>query len=194
MDDLICSPSCVVIYASRKIGFICYVYSITMTSVMSFERFMGVLYPFVHRVKVTKARLLKYVVSVCFVQTLLYSFSFINGIKITRPLFVGNVVLCLAFTVFAYAKIFCARIKNNRFPLQQAVNVTERNDLTKKGRLMKELKMFSCSSNNFYIFFAFNYNALVKPGKQFPRLHSEKFFLHFNHLQFHREPPYLLLA
>ena len=141
VDDLICSPSCVVIYVSRKIGFICYVYSMTMTSVMSFERFMGVLYPFVHRVKVTKARILKYVISVCFVQTLFYSFSFINGVKITRPLFVGNVVLCLAFTVFAYARIFCARIKNNRFPPQQAVNVTERNDLTKKGRLMKELKI-----------------------------------------------------
>lgn len=141
VNDLICSPSCVVAFVVKKIGFICYVYSMTITCVMSFERFMGVLYPFVHRVKVTKARLLKYVISVCSAQTLFYTFSFINGAKITRPFFVGNILLSLAFTLIVYARIFCVRIKNNRFPVQQAVNITERNNLTRKGRWMKELKI-----------------------------------------------------
>ena len=118
VNDLTCSPSCVTVYVVKKVAFICYVYSITPTSAMSFERFMGVRYPFVHRVKVTKARLLKYIVSVSLVQTLLYSFSFINGSKITRPFLAGNSLLFIAFNVFAYTRIFRARVKNNKFPLQ----------------------------------------------------------------------------
>ena len=140
VNDLTCSPSCVLDYVGREIGLICYIHSVTVMSATSFERFMGVLYPFVHRVKVTKSRLLKYVISACSVQTLLYSFSFINGPKIKRSFLAGNSLLFLAFTVFAYTRIFLALIKNKKILLQEGLNVTGRNDLTRKKRFMKELK------------------------------------------------------
>ena len=157
VNDLTCSPSSVTVYVVKKVAFICYVYSITPTSAMSFERFMGVRYPFVHRVKVTKARLLKYIVSVSLVQTLLYSFSFINGSKITRPFLAGNSLLFIAFNVFAYTRIFRARVKNNKFPLQQAVNVSQRNDSKSKEMWIKELKIakscFLVAFTTFMLFF-----------------------------------------
>jgi hypothetical protein len=51
-------------------------------------------------------------------------------------------LLFLAFTAFAYTRIFCFRIKNSRSPLgKQVVNVTERTNASTKARLLKELKI-----------------------------------------------------
>jgi hypothetical protein len=66
--NIVGSPSCTSVYISRKIASLLCMYSMTTMSMMSFERYMGVLYPFVHRVQVTKARLLKYV-SYCLLFT-----------------------------------------------------------------------------------------------------------------------------
>jgi hypothetical protein len=52
--DIMGSPSCIALYVTRIIGFLLFFYSMTALAVMSFERYMGVLYPFVHRVEVTK--------------------------------------------------------------------------------------------------------------------------------------------
>ena len=143
VNDLTCSPSCVLDYVGREIGLICYIHSVTVMSATSFERFMGVLYPFVHRVKVTKSRLLKELRYFRLFRpnaVVGYSFSFINGPKNTVIPITGNSLLFLAFTVFAYTRIFLALIKNKKILLQEGLNVTERNDLTRKKRFMKELK------------------------------------------------------
>ena len=120
--NLVGNTSCTTTYIGRKVGYLLYIYSMTTMSAMSFERYMGVLHPFVHRVQVTKSRVLKYIISVCCIQTLVYSVTLFNGVQITRPFFVTNMLLFLAFTAFAYTKIFCFRIKNSRSPLMISTN------------------------------------------------------------------------
>jgi hypothetical protein len=140
--NLVGNTSCTTTYIGRKVGYLLYIYSMTTMSAMSFERYMGVLHPFVHRVQVTKSRVLKYIISVCCIQTLVYSLTLSNGVQITRPFFVTNMLLFLAFTAFAYTKIFCFRIKNSKSPLgKQVVNVAEPTNASTKARLLKELKI-----------------------------------------------------
>ena len=140
--NLVGNTSCTTTYIGRKVGYLLYIYSMTTMSAMSFERYMGVLHPFVHRVQVTKSRVLKYIISVCCIQTLVYSVTLFNGVQITRPFFVTNMLLFLAFTAFAYTKIFCFRIKNSKSPLgKQVVNVAEPTNASTKARLLKELKI-----------------------------------------------------
>ena len=140
-SDLVGSPSCILVYTVRKIGHLLYFYSMTTMFVMSVERYLGVLHPFVHRVKVTKTRLLKGIISVCIFQTILHSFSVTHGLLVTRPFFVTNMFLFLAFTVFAYARMFWFSTKKNRFLTgQQVVNVTKGINIGTKGRLIKEYK------------------------------------------------------
>jgi hypothetical protein len=140
--NLVGNISCTTAYITRKIGYLLCYYSMTTMSAMTFERYMGVLHPFVHRVQVTKSRVLKYIISVCCIQTLVYSVTLFNGVQITRPFFATNMLLFLAFTAFAYIIIFCFRIKNRRSPLgKQVVNVAERTNSNTKARLLKELKI-----------------------------------------------------
>ena len=140
--NLVGSPSCTTVYTCRKLASLLYIFSMTTMSMMSFERYMGVLYPFVHRVQVTIARLLKYIISVCCLQAFLYGVTFFNGVQMTRPFFVTNMLLFLAFTAFAYTRIFRCIIKKSRFPPgQQVVHVAERTNFSTKRRLLKEFKI-----------------------------------------------------
>jgi hypothetical protein len=142
--NLVGNTSCTTGFITKKIGYLLCYYSMTTMSAMSFERYMGVLHPFVHRVQVTKSRVLKYIISVCCIQTLVYSVTLFHGVQITRPFFVTNMLLFLAFTAFTYTKIFCFRIKNSRSPHGkhvQVVNVAERTNASTKARLLKEIKI-----------------------------------------------------
>ena len=135
--DLIGSPSCILAYIGRKIGFLLFFFSMTTMSAMSFERYMGVLHPFVHHVHVTKARLMKYVISVCSLQAFLYSLTFIYGAQTTRMFFVVNMFLFLAFIAFAYTRIFCHHVKKNRIqPEQSVTNVAKRQSI-KESKIAK---------------------------------------------------------
>lgn len=135
--DLIGSPSCIFLYIGRKIGFLLFFFSMTTMSAMSFERYMGVLHPFIHHVHVTKARLMKYVISVCSLQTFLYSLTFIYGAQITRIFFVGNMFLFLAFIAFAYTLIFCYHVKKNRIQPEQSVTDIAKRDSIKESKIAK---------------------------------------------------------
>ena len=143
--NLVGSPSCTTVYTCRKLASLLYIFSMTTMSMMSFERYMGVLYPFVHRVQVTIARLLKFIITVCCLQAFLYGVTFFNGVhfcQMTRPFFVTNMLLFLAFTAFAYTRIFRSIIKKSRFPPgQQVVHVAERTNISTKRRLLKEFKI-----------------------------------------------------
>jgi hypothetical protein len=142
--NLVGNTSCTTAYIGRKVGYLLYIYSMTTMFAMSFERYMGVLHPLVHRFQVTKSRVLKYIISICCIQTMVYSLTLFNGVQITRPFFVTNMLLFLAFTTFVYTRIFCFRIKNSRSPLgKQVVSVAERSQKTNastKARFLKELK------------------------------------------------------
>jgi hypothetical protein len=143
VGDIIGSPSCITVYITKRVGFLIFFYSMTAMTMMSFERYMGVLYPFVHRVEVTKSRLFKYFISICSLQTLLHTaFSLFNRPHIGRAFFAGNLFLFLAFTALVYTRIFYFRTKNNRFPPGRAVvSVSEGNNMGRIGRFIREFRI-----------------------------------------------------
>ena len=77
---------------------------------MNIERYMGVVYPLVHRSKVTKRKLLKYViyVSLFYLITLAISFFYNAVFGISASLII---VTFLSMTVFVYIRIFLAASK-----------------------------------------------------------------------------------
>ena len=144
--DFIGRQLCACIYVSRKIRFLLFFYSMTTMSAMCSERYMGVLHPFVHRSKVTKTILVKYIIFVCCLQTLLYSINFLNGVEIERPFFAVNTFLFLALLTFTYTSIFCVRMKRMKRSVgAKAVGVAEDENINTKPRMMKKLKILkSC--------------------------------------------------
>ncbi len=116
--DIMGSPCCIKFFITRKVGFLIFFYSMTALTMMSFERYVGFLYPFIHRAKVTKGKLLKCFITVCGLPTVIFvtGFTLLKRQKVARVFFATNVLMFLAFTVFVYTRIFCFRIKNNRFP------------------------------------------------------------------------------
>ena len=79
--------------------------SFVTSSAMSFERHMGIFYPLAHRTKVTKGRLLKYIICSSLVTFILatlssmfdYEYVIINGI---------STFIFLVYTTFVYTRIF----------------------------------------------------------------------------------------
>ena len=173
--DLIGSPSCTLVYIGRKIGFLLFFFSMTTMSAMSFERYMGVLHPFIHHIHITKARLLKYVISVCCLQTVLYSLTFIYGARITRLFFVVNMFLFLAFIALAYTRIFCYRVKTNKIQPEQSVTNMGKRESDKESRIAKSCFLvvatsLVCSLPSIIIV------TLVNPKKSFPVITLQKWF------------------
>ena len=140
-SDTIGSPSCTTVYVATRLGFLVFFYSMTAQAIMSFERYMGVLYPFLHRAEVTKSRLFKCFISVCCLQTiLLLGLTAFNEAMIAKAFFSVNLLLFLALTTYVYAKIFCFRIKNNKCHTGRVVNVAQDN-AENKARFLKETKI-----------------------------------------------------
>ena len=141
--DIIGSPSCIILYFTRFIGFLVFFYSMTALAVMSFERYMGILYPIVHRLKVTTGRLLKCFITVCCLQTvLLAAFICFEKRTLAEKFFGVNIILFLAFTTFVYVNILRSRIKNKRNdPGRRIMNIATDNSVSKKVRFLKELKI-----------------------------------------------------
>ena len=77
---------------------------------MNIERYMGVVYPLVHRSKLRKRKLLKYViyVSLFYLITLAISFFYNAVFGISASLII---VTFLSMTVFVYIRIFLAASK-----------------------------------------------------------------------------------
>ncbi|CAB4007446.1 histamine H2 receptor-like [Paramuricea clavata] len=107
------SPSCVAAYVVKKSAMLMTFYTLITLSVMNFDRYMGVLHPFVHRRVVTNERLLAYVIAVCTIQTVIYGFSVTHN-KIMRPILVATTTLFIFTTVFVYFKIFLSIRSRNR--------------------------------------------------------------------------------
>ena len=144
-SDTIGSPSCTTVYVATRLGFLVFFYSMTAQAIMSFERYMGVLYPFFHRVEVTKGRLFKCFISVCCLQTiLLLGLTSLNKAMIAKAFFSVNLLLFLALNTYVYAKIFWFHLKKNRCPTgRKVVNAAQDNNVNagNKARFLKEIKM-----------------------------------------------------
>ncbi len=106
-------PSCVTIYILKKFAILMFFYTLTTLSVVNFDRYMGVLHPFVHRHLVTNERLLAYVVTACTIQTIIHAFSLTHN-EIARPIMIATAILFISITVFVYLKIFLKIRETNR--------------------------------------------------------------------------------
>ena len=146
------TPRCVTIYVVKKFAILMFSYTLTTLSAMNFERYMGILHPFRHRILVTNERLLAYVVGVCVTQTVIYSFTFTHH-QIIRPVFNTTILLFLFTTVFVYWKIFFTMCTNNRIGrTSNDINTSQDNrskmaseKRKKRAQFLKELKLAKSS-------------------------------------------------
>ena len=131
-------PSCILTYIMKKLGALTTLYSLTALSTMNFDRFMAILFPLVHRAKVTKEKLMKYVISVSIVQTTFLSLIFTPYCQISRVIIGTNAVLFVTFTVVVYASICVFTISKKKIDYRAENAAAEER---KKGiKFSKELK------------------------------------------------------
>ena len=110
--------------------------SMTTLSAMNMERYFGVVHPFFHRDKVTRNRLLVYVILVSSLVVIFFCLSFaFKGIL--RSFGVVVIFLYLSSMAFAYTKIYLASIASSR-----TVHVEPSQEERKKKRqFLKDVKL-----------------------------------------------------
>ncbi len=147
------SPSCVTAYVLKKFAMLMFFYTLTTLSAMNFDRYMGVLHPFVHRNLVTNETLLTYVVAACTIQTIFYAFSLTHN-EIVRPVMITTTILFILMTVFVYLKIFLRiratkrsgvisveeNLGEGRNTSRNSVSKKPSEDRSRKANFLKELK------------------------------------------------------
>ena len=136
--------SCVILFLTRNIGTLLFTYSMVAMSMMNFERYFGVLYPFIHRAKVTKERLLKYFISVSSFETFLnLGGTFYIGEKMNKIIYTVNFLSFFVLTAFVHLRIFLVVIKKIRLPGPscESDNTSKTKNMEKKTRFMKQIKV-----------------------------------------------------
>ncbi len=108
---------------------------------MNFERYLGVIHPFVHRVKLTKKKLSSSVFSACATYTVIFLILFFNALAIRRLFTTTSILLSLISAGYFYIRIFLAA-KNTR-SLQNPPNVIagEESTTKKQKKSLKERKL-----------------------------------------------------
>ncbi len=141
------SPNCVLVYALKVVSGLFYLYSMASLSMLNFERYMGVLHPFVHRAQVTKARILKVFFIVCALQTIIGALT-LTHLRELRYFIGATTILLIAMTVFIYTRICCSRCKNVNYPdlgerriSQITENTSESIRFYRRLRFKRELKL-----------------------------------------------------
>lgn len=136
------NASCWLYLAARRTSSMATILSIMVLSGMNFERYMGVVHPFVHRCYVTRRKLLTYVIIFCLFCVILFAISFVYK----KPLLIFSGVIVVVFiitTVFSQTRIFLVAKKASG---QIAIDVnTARTDLSlqnrNRRRFLSELKL-----------------------------------------------------
>ena len=126
----------------KKIVVLPVVASILTLSLMNFERYTGVLHPFVHRTRLTKKIILK---TVCFSFCLIFILSIILAIYGTfrRPLVIMMLALFLSSSIFIYVNIFFVARKSlysHGIPYNHQTE-GDRERMKRLIRFQKELKL-----------------------------------------------------
>ncbi len=116
---------------------------------MNFERYLGIIHPLVHRVKLTKKRLCCFVASVCGILPTVF-----NTMKIRRLVVTISVLIFLISTAYFYIRIFLAA-KNSR-SFQNPPNAIAGEESTTKKKNLKEIKLAK-SCFTIVILFVFNF-------------------------------------
>ena len=142
--DLSGKKSCAIPFLTRTIGVLLFFYSMVAMSVMNLERYFGVLFPFIHYAEVTKARLLKYFISVSSLETLVYLGGIIFVGKKANKLFYSiNLFSFLVLTAYVHLRIFWGAVKKKRLvgPDYELGSASRKKKMEKKARFMKQIKI-----------------------------------------------------
>ena len=129
-------PNCDVCFIAKKLFVLFTSYSVMVMCMMNLERYMGILHPMAHRVKVTKTRLVKYTILGFVVQTIVFTLSVIED-QVFPFVLAGTTFLLIATTVYVYIRIFVHNVKNGRQLSVQSQNAAG----NRKRKLMREIKL-----------------------------------------------------
>ena len=116
--------------------------SLLMLCGLSFERYMSVVYPLVHRAKVTKRRMFKFFCFANMLSFLIISSFAEHSLSLPRVIFATGGSMCLLFIVFVYTSIFLTARKRLNPGNRPGVAIpTDESDTKYKTRFIKELKL-----------------------------------------------------
>jgi hypothetical protein len=141
--DVTREHSVVICWLHHTIGYYLTGLSVTILVALSFERYMGVVHPFIHRPKVTKRKIIIFLCSSGILFPIAVVALSLGGISLTYRLPQIMIVILLLFMVYVYTSIFVTARKrlnpaNRPGALPAQTNASE---LTKKRRFIKEFKL-----------------------------------------------------
>ncbi|XP_028416749.1 D(1A) dopamine receptor-like [Dendronephthya gigantea] len=112
---------------------------------MTYDRYMGVLFPFRHRTTVTKKKLVKFQFCSVMMTSVMIAINSINSftMKLYHIFSTALVLICFSFIAFAYIKIFFTA-RRETLSLQQPVDIVNQESgpvSKRKRRFLRELKL-----------------------------------------------------
>ena len=142
--DLSGTTSCAITFLAKIVGSLMFFYSMAAMSMINFERYFGVLYPFVHHTKVTKKRLLKCFIVISSLETLLYlGGNIFIGDKMNKLVYTVNLLSFLFVTAFVHSRIFWVAVNNKQSSASSCgtYNASGTKNMERKARFMKQMKI-----------------------------------------------------
>jgi hypothetical protein len=107
---------------------------------MNFERYLGIIHPLVHRVKLTKKKLLSSVFSACAVYTAALP-MFFNTVHIRKLLTGTCMLLFLTASTYIYIRIFLAAKKSHSLPKPPNAIADKESTAKEKKSNLREIKL-----------------------------------------------------
>ena len=137
--------NCYVMYVCKKLASLIFLVSLSTFSMMNHERYMGICYPLVHRARMTKRFLLKYVAVGATLQTLGLSLTLYYN-HISYIVLGSSSLIFLAHTIFVYIRIGCVI-------LSKAQVNENRRTASERSKLMRYLSDIKATKTCFIIVF-----------------------------------------
>ena len=179
-SEIIGTGNCGLFFAQWKITITLVGLSIAPLSVINIERYMGIIHPIVHRSKVTKKKLLKFVIFIWIFCTIRSCLSFFEK-QIAMYVYTIYLLHFPVLTVYVYARIFFAIRMRRRHLTSPSKSTPSSNDknwvgnfskLESKRRFLQEMKLLkSC----FLVVICFS--VCIVPICVLPSLNVSGFYL-----------------
>ena len=137
------NSNCILYVLNHTLAYLPMGLSLVTLCALSFERYMGILHPLIHRTKVTKKKLSLVVYCATFVIVFLPPGTFIASPYVFDWTCISFVLICVIFITFVYTRIFLTARKNLRPQNKPGDSANRQNsdDLSLKRRFLKELKL-----------------------------------------------------
>lgn len=135
--------SCYMTYVCKKLASLIFLFSLTAFCMMNHERYMGICYPIIHRTRMTKLFLLKFVAVGTTLQILGLGLALYFN-QITRLILGSSAIIFLAHTAFVYTRIGRVIISKGR------VN-KDRQTANSRSKLMRYLREIKATKTCFIV-------------------------------------------